>query len=290
MTIRSSDSPLRRGTTRNVASPESAPASEFRALRKSRTFEEITNQVREMLFGGSLKPGDRLPAERELSQILGIGRPALREALRALEANGLIVLRMGKSGGAFISSGKPSVVSDNMSDLLRLGNVSIAELFEARVWIQSALASAACTRATDADIKALRENVVLGEMHHAAGRAAERISANIEFHNILANATHNSVAVMVIRGLTDGLRNLIRQVGSDPAPTLFKDRRALLAALEARDEKAAGKAMARLLKTTMQTYQRLAEQQASQTDVTVKVPPAKRAARKSAARKNAKSS
>ena len=62
-------------------------APEFKVVSTRRTFEEVTDQVRELLLGGSLQPGDRLPAERELSKMLGVGRPALREALRALEAD-----------------------------------------------------------------------------------------------------------------------------------------------------------------------------------------------------------
>ena len=65
---------------------------------------------------------------------------------------------------------------------------------------------------------------------------------------------------MVSRGLTDALRNLIREVGSDPVPSLFSDRRALVSALETRDEAAAVKAITKILRTTMPTYQRLAEQ------------------------------
>ena len=234
--------------------------SDFKPIQTRRTFEEVIAQVRAMLFDGSLKPGDRLPPERELSQILGIGRPALREALRVLEANGLVVLRKGNTGGAFVSQGRASLVSDNMADLLRLGKVSIDELFEARLWIQSALVRAACDRATAADLSALRENVDEGERLHQAGLAAERIAVNIDFHHLLAQATHNEVAVMVSRGLTDALRNLIREVGSDPVPSLFSDRRALVSALETRDEAAAVKAITKILRTTMPTYQRLAEQ------------------------------
>ncbi len=147
-----------------------------------------------------------------------------------------------------------------MSDLLRLGSISVEELFEARLWIQSALVRAACARATDSDLRALRENVALGEALHKAGRSEDRISVNIEFHTLLATATHNPVAIMVVRGLTDALRNLIRQVGSDPAPSLFSARRRLVDALETRDEDAAATAIQKILKTTMQSYQRLAAQ------------------------------
>lgn len=239
------------------------PAQEFKLVQTRRTFEEVTAQVREMLFDGSLRPGDRLPAERDLARTLGIGRPALREALRSLEANGLIELRRGKNGGVVISGGKPSVVSEGMSDLLRLGRIPVEELFEARRWIQMALVRVACHSATDDDIRRLRENVAHGEKLHHEGRDQERIAVNIEFHSILAEATRNQVAMIVVRGLTDALRTLISEVGSDPVPSLFRDRRAVIKALEARDENAAAKAMEKLLHTTEQSYKRLAEKRAS---------------------------
>lgn len=229
----------------------------FQRLHTKRTFEEVVARVREMLFSGALKQGDRLPGERDLSVQLGIGRPALREALRALEASGLIVLRKGKMGGAFISNGKTKVIAENMSDLLRLSSISVDELFEVRLWLQVGLARAACQRATKADIERLRQNVAEGERLHAAGQDVKRTEVNIEFHNILAEATRNTVAQIVVRGLTDGLKALIADVGTYAIPSLFEDRLRLVRALEDRDEEAAAAAMAQILTSTRPTYKRL---------------------------------
>jgi len=213
-----------------------------------------------MLFSGMLKPGDRLPGERDLSVQLGIGRPALREALRALEATGLIILRKGKTGGAFISNGKARIIAENMSDLLRLSSISVDQLFEVRLWIQTGLARAACQRATKNDIERLRQNVLEGENLHARGLSRQRIEVNVEFHNILAEATNNPVAQIVVRGLTDALKALSHEVGSYPIASLFDDRLSLVAALEKKDEDAAAAAMERILRSTKPLYKRLEEQ------------------------------
>lgn len=236
---------------------DTATGVAFRNVRTKRTFEEVVAQVREMLFGGELKPGDRLPGERDLAVQLGVGRPALREALRALESSGLIVLRKGKTGGAFISNGKIGVISENMSDLLRLSTISVDQLFEVRLWIQVGLARTACQRATKEDIERLRENVMEGERLNAKGLDLKRIEVNIEFHNILAAATGNAVAVIVIRGLTDALKAMIQEVGSVPSSSLFEDRLNLVEALNKRDEDAAALAMERILKNAKQMYKRL---------------------------------
>lgn len=232
----------------------------FQKLQTKRTYEEVVAQVREQLFSGTLKPGDRLPGERDLSVQLGIGRPALREALRALEATGLIILRKGKTGGAFISNGKARVIAENMSDLLRLSSISVDQLFEVRLWMQTGLARAACQRATKDDIERLRQNVLEGEGLHSRGLSRQRIEVNVEFHNILAEATRNPVAQIVIRGLTDALKALSHEVGSYPIASLFDDRLSLVGALERKDEDAAAAAMERILKSTKPLYKRLEAQ------------------------------
>jgi GntR family transcriptional repressor for pyruvate dehydrogenase complex len=245
----------------NNKSTAPAPAPQtFRQVHTRRTFEEVASQVREMVFGGSLKAGDRLPPERELSVMLGVGRPALREALRALEVGGLIELRKGKTGGAFISSGQQSVVSSGMSDMLRLRNVSVAELFEAREWILTSLVRPACRRITAEEIAGLYDNVKRAEQLHKQGRFDERIDTNFEFHMLLAQATRNQLAVSVLLGMTDALRSLIHQVGTDLGPNFFSRRRRLIKALEDRDEEAAARRIAEIVKATEQTYMRLAQE------------------------------
>lgn len=233
---------------------------QYKLIQTRRTFEEVTSQVRGLLFGGSLKAGDRLPPERELAEKLGVGRPALREALRALEVSGLIELRKGKTGGAFVTGGDPKVVSGNMSDLLRLGNVSIEQLFEFREWILSTLVRPVCRRVTAAEIELLRENVAQAEDLHEQGRFEERIDKNFEFHLMMATYSRNPFAVMIVQGLSDTLRGVIGTVGTELAPNFFNKRRDLIDALAARDEDAASKLMTRIVKSTEQIYKRLAEE------------------------------
>jgi DNA-binding FadR family transcriptional regulator len=141
--------------------PEGVPRSGpvFQPLRGKRAFEEVADRVRQMLEEGELKVGYRLPAERELSKQLNVSRSILREALRTLENTGLLELKPGKLGGAFVSDGKPEAVSETMSDLLRLGGISLAHLTEGRAWIEEVVVRVACERADEADFLALEANV-----------------------------------------------------------------------------------------------------------------------------------
>jgi DNA-binding FadR family transcriptional regulator len=192
--------------------------------------------------------------------MLGSGRPALREALRALEVSGLIELRKGKTGGAFIASGERDMVSASMSDMLRLRNTSVAELFEAREWILSSLVRPACRRITPAEIQGLYDNVKLAEQLHKESRFDERIATNFEFHNLLAQATRNHIAVAVLEGMTVALMGLIHKVGTDLGPKFFSRRRRLIKALEERDEESAARRMAEIVKATEMTYMKLAQE------------------------------
>lgn len=227
-----------------------------------RTFDEAAEKVRALLFSGALRPGDRLPAERDLCAQLGVSRPALREALRSLETGGLLETRPGKYGGTFITSGKASVVSGAMSDLLRLSNVSIAELFEARRWIQGAILQEACERLTDAQIDALEQNVDEAEVAHAEGRFHDRIRINVEFHTLLAEGSANSVAAIVVRGLMQAWQALMAEVGSDQVTGGIAYRRELISALRARDASAATEALYRILRTSEALYKDLAKRRA----------------------------
>jgi GntR family transcriptional repressor for pyruvate dehydrogenase complex len=204
------------------------------AARVRRTFEEVALQLRAMFTGGLLRPGDRLPPERELSQQLGVSRSALREALRTLEISGVIELRKGRNGGAFITQGNFSAVTANFRDLLTLGNLKFEELAEARTWLAEIVVRVACERATEEDLDALEDNVREAERMLAEGRHAEKIDLNIEFHNLLARATRNPVLAMNVRTISDVMHEFADRY-DERTDFGLAERRRLIAAMRARD-------------------------------------------------------
>src|SRR5580692_5686040 len=116
----------------------------FRPIRTRRAFEEICERIREQLALGVLKPGDKLPAERELAQQLGVSRNVLREALRSLEMAGIVKLQKGVKGGAFIREGDTGRMNEVMRDMLSLGTISVSELSEARINVIDLVVRLAC--------------------------------------------------------------------------------------------------------------------------------------------------
>lgn len=228
------------------------------AVRPGRTFEEVVTRVRDMLTGGTLNPGERLPSEREFSRQLKISRSALREALRTLEIAGVVELRKGRTGGAFITRGNPDVVSGSMADLLRLGNISWNHLTEARIWIESVIVRVACECATAKDIQALEDNIREALQLFEQGQLMEKTEVLIEFHNILAGATRNPVLVMITRMLTDMMMVFAHRLGSETTRAVFRSRRRFMSAFAARDAEAAVAEMERNLKKVHRLYLRLA--------------------------------
>ncbi len=214
----------------------------FGQIPSRRAFELVCEQIRELIAAGRLKMGDKLPPERQLAELLGVSRLAVREALRSLENAGLITVQRGPKGGAFIQGGSDEKMTELMQDMLDVGAVSLADLTEARVFILGSVARLACARATEEDLMLIEENVRQNEM---AGNSSfsERLEHATEFYAILARATKNKVMIVVVRCLTDTIKAILRRIEIYPAQSLLTSRRRFLEALRARDAERAAHEM-----------------------------------------------
>ena len=216
----------------------------FQQVRIRRVFEEICDQIRQRLASGVLKPGDKLPAERDLALELKVSRPAVREALRTLEISGIVSLHKGVKGGAFIRDGNPQMLTQSLQDLMFLGRVSLKSLTEARVLINGVVIQLACERATEVDFQALEDNI---DFIASSEDLVHRAEAGMLFFRLIALATHNEVLIMLVDSLGDIVRFVIDKTGRVARPELVAVRRRILKAMRARDVKAATKAMGEYL-------------------------------------------
>ncbi|MGE0151597.1 MAG: FadR/GntR family transcriptional regulator [Reyranellaceae bacterium] len=234
----------------------------FTPIRTRRVFEEVIDQFREQMRNGQLKPGDKLPSERELARQFKASRNAIREALRTLEVAGFIELQTGAKGGAFCREIDARLIADSMRDMLHLGQLTIEHLTQARQWIETIVVRIACQRAGDEDFAALEDNIALGVELLRQGRLQEKVVVNIEFHNILAQATKNPVLILNMRLLMDLTLHFARHAEPDVDSYHIEWRRRMMALLRARDEAGAVKALEERLLRLQQRYHALAEQQA----------------------------
>lgn len=212
----------------------------FQQIKTRRVFEEICEQIRNRLSSGVLKPGDKLPAERDLALEFKVSRPAVREALRTLEISGIVSLHKGVKGGAFIRNGNPAMLTQSLQDLMFLGRVSLRSLAEARVLINGVVMKLACERATEEDFRAIEENI---DYIESIDDMTQRADAGVLFFRLIARATRNEVLMMLVDSLSDIIRVVIDRTGRIARPELVPVRRRILNAMRARDADAAVEAM-----------------------------------------------
>jgi DNA-binding FadR family transcriptional regulator len=221
---------------------------EFRPVATRRAFEEITAQIRGRLARQSLRTGDRLPAERQLAEQFHVSRNTLREALRSLEIAGLLEMRKGATGGAFIKEGGGGAAVAGLADLYHLGTIKPQHLTEARIVIGTEVARLACARRSKEDLAALEANVAAADAATAEGDVANRALINYEFHRLLARAARNPVLIILTDALMEMTRHFVESVGYMPNKYVMPSRHRLLACLRAKDGEAAAKEMEGMLK------------------------------------------
>ena len=231
------------------------PATSFRRVHVARAFEDIAGQIRGELCEGRLRAGDRLPAERELASQFGVSRNTLREALRSLEIAGLITLRKGAAGGAFVKDSNGEVVVSSLRDMYHLGALTPKQVTEARIWIESAIVRAACERHAARDIAELSANIAAAEQAIRQKDFYARADTHLEFHRILAKATRNPIMQIVMEALIGVMRQFIHKIGPQwDTDYVLASRRRFMRHLGGRDAEAAVEEMERHLKRVNRNY------------------------------------
>lgn len=177
-------------------------------VRQRRLSDDIVIQLETMILEGTLKAGERLPAERVLAERFGVSRPSLREAIQKLAAKGLLVSRQG--GGNFVAESLGSTFSDPLLHLLENNPEAQRDLLEFRHTLEGSCAFYAAQRATELDRQRLGEAfAALQDCYSRSGKVtrAQEGEADANFHLAIAEASHNAVLLHTIRGLFDLLKN-----------------------------------------------------------------------------------
>jgi GntR family transcriptional repressor for pyruvate dehydrogenase complex len=154
--------------------------------KKTRLYETIVAQLGQLIQEGQLRPGDRLPPERELAARLQVSRASVREALRSLELQGLLSSRQGS--GTFIAAVSQEELLRAFARLAKEGQ-TLREIFELRLLLEPPIAALAARRATPQDIARLE--ATLKEQEQQIGLGQSGVEADVAFHATLAEATHN---------------------------------------------------------------------------------------------------
>lgn len=179
----------------------------FRAARQSRIFQDVVEQIQEAIIDGRLSAGDKLPAERELKEMLQTSRSTLREALRVLEQKGLIEIKLGTGGGAVVTSVTSDKVTESLDLLIRSQKVSLNHLAEFRESIEGDVVALAARRITTEDKRKLRH--LLEQARDCVERGTDSLDEFLrvdrELHLLMAQITRNPVYVSILKTVHDNI-------------------------------------------------------------------------------------
>jgi GntR family transcriptional regulator, transcriptional repressor for pyruvate dehydrogenase complex len=209
--------------------------------------EQVVAYVRGLIEQGALRPGDRLPPERELAGRVGVSRPSVRAGLRALAAMGVVQTRHG--AGTFITDGPPVLGSEPLSFLAALHGFTRAEMFEARRVLEVGAAGLAAERATGDQIATLAEEVT--GMFASLEDAQTFLIHDIRFHRAVAAASGNPILASLVEMVSAIFYEQRRRTAERAPDRDLKEaaemHRAVYQAIRARDGEAAGMLMGRHL-------------------------------------------
>jgi GntR family transcriptional repressor for pyruvate dehydrogenase complex len=219
----------------------------FRKIAPVRLYESVIEQIMNLIKTNELKPGDKLPPERELAEKLSISRGSLREAFRVLESRGLIKSKPG--GGRFIREIRKNGHSNTENIILSLEKSSILELLEAREIFEVKIAKIAAQKATPEDIEFIEK--ALNKVNEGEElKYGKETESDTEFHLAIASASHNFVFVNIIKLHLDLLKETRGKTWQIPGrrKKQYQEHQAILQAIKEHNTRKAGEAMLKHLK------------------------------------------
>ena len=191
----------------------------FGKLQRVRLSDEVVEKIKESILKDQLRAGDRLPSEREMSQMFGVGRPTIREALSVLEYMGLIEINPGARGSTVKEldiSLYLKVVREQLSSMITISNETIIHLYEVRQFLELGIALAVAEHATDQETESLDE--YLQEMASYKDDIEMYFPVGIEFHRHLARLTHNNIYMILWEMIHDTILQAYTPILSDLYP------------------------------------------------------------------------
>ena len=230
-----------------------------RPRRNQPAYHQVANEIRNRIIAGDMIPGARLPAEAELSEMFGVSRSTVREALRVVASQSLVKTTRGVTGGTFVSTPEAGEMSDYLQTSLALmasaEDVDVAELLEARMILEAPAAALAAKRRTEEHLEQLRGSIEEG----TGAEPGHGFEGNRSFHQVILEASGNRLLTVVTRPVFAVLRG--RFLRDEAAPSFWnrvaRDHRKILEAVEAGDSVTAEAEMRRHLLQLASTYRRI---------------------------------
>lgn len=218
-------------------------AFKFEAIKNNRISQNIVEQIRGAILDGEIKIGDQLPPEKDLAKHFGVSKSSLREAYRVLEAYGLLEIRQGMSGGAFVKEVDLRTIKDTLVNYLFFQNPGINEYTQIRYFIEPQVVRICAEKATPEDIRELEDNILAMEQENEG----EDFPSDLDsaFHKKLVDITGNKIISLFVECIQTALINIKRIVHTDDAflHMVCNGHRKIVMAIRKRDPELASLAM-----------------------------------------------
>lgn len=218
---------------------------DFKPIKTKKIYEEIIDQVKGLISEGQLNPGDRLISEREMADRLKVGRSAVREAFRALEAMGIIEIRQGE--GTFVREVSTDSLAEVLALFLMTERDTTRELLELRKILEVEAAGLASLRHTEEELKKMGDALKQMEEDITSGDLGQQ--ADWVFHYAVAEASHNSLMVRLMDSISDTMRRVLGTARQELYRTpgtpqrLLKEHQTVFRAIKNGQDKEARRAM-----------------------------------------------
>lgn len=220
----------------------------FAPVQGGRFSVQIVQQIQDAIRSGQLAPGNRLPAERELAERFGVSRVTVRDALRSLEVLGLVQIRVGAAGGAFVTSPSTGTVSEALTNLMLLSSLTLEEVAEIRLLFELGSVALATARASDDDVANLKQQ--MRDARAALEKGSYEREMSLHFHLHIAEIARNK-AISLFADSFRGPLSMHPIRTREPERSSFavtvREHAAIVKAIERRDSGEAQRRMAQHL-------------------------------------------
>ncbi|GAB7388864.1 L-lactate utilization/bacilysin biosynthesis transcriptional regulator LutR [Bacillaceae bacterium] len=211
---------------------------EYKKIKPRKIYEEVAEQIKQMILRGDLKPGDKLDSVQQLAENFQVGRSAVREALSALRAMGLIEMKQGE--GTYVCQYDPRSLVQPISSAVLMNEKDIRELLEVRKILEVGAVGVAAVRWEPADLQPMEE--ALAEMRAGVGDEELGERADLKFHIAIAHATHNEMLMTLMNSVSEIMGETMRETRriwlfsrQTTVERLYQEHRAIFEALRQRD-------------------------------------------------------
>lgn len=235
----------------------------LKPIKQKRISDQVFDQLRELIFRGTIKPGEKLMTERELARAMGVSRTTVRDAVHRLSAMGLIVQRQGQ--GTFVKAQDRAAMEGPLAKAMKDQNATLEDLLEVRLGLECTAASLAAQRADSADLKAMDQSIEEMTAEINSGRMGTE--ADTSFHMAIAYAGKNPLHILIMRNFYDylflGIKQNLASLYEAPEniDLILKQHKAIFDAIKDRGPEAAYAAMHEHISYVMDHFRRQAEKQ-----------------------------